>query len=79
MENICQDQDNMNTDLILPSNKKDMILEKKKGQNIKALKFLDQGHMNSKMLCLNTDRKFNQAMDLGPDWLWVQISKIKLI
>lgn len=46
-----------------------MILEKKNGQKIKVQECLGQDLMNSKMLCLNTDRKFNQVMDLDPDWL----------
>ena len=59
----------MNIDLILQLKKKGMILGRKNDQKMKVLKSLDQVHMNSKMLCLNMDLRYNQAMDLDPDWL----------
>lgn len=59
----------MNIDPILQSKKKDTILARKKDLKIKAGKFLVQAHMNSKMLCLNMDLKYNQAMDLDLGWL----------
>ncbi len=59
----------MNIDPILQSKKKDTILARKKDLKIKAGKFLAQALMNSKMLCLNMDLKYNQAMDLDLGWL----------
>jgi hypothetical protein len=64
-QNIFQDLANTSTNLILLTNKKDMILGRKTGPRYRTIRYLALELTSIRMLSLNMDRNRNQNMVLA--------------